>query len=263
LVRPERQVPGNRFGAVGQWQGTALTIDVHRAGIPEGLLNASHAASGLVLIGGVTGSGKSTSAVSLLDHINATRAVSVLTIEDPVVARLTPKQALIHQCEVGTDVPSTMAGIRHAFKMDPDVLFLGELKSLEELEAVVTAADMGHLVISVVHGATPWDILQRFSEVHPPETRTAFLRRFSHVLLAVSAQCLLRYAGGPGRVAAYGLVIPDDRIRQAIREGTDLAAMDHALPSDSLSLSAEIERLRDEAVVSSDAAEAALATLRA
>lgn len=234
-------------------------VDAKAAGVPDVLLQASDAANGLIVVGGPTGSGKTTVALSLLDYINATRPVHIITVEDPVLARLTPKQALVQHREVGTDIPDTVSGIRWALKQDPDILYVSELKSLGELEAVVTMADAGHLVLTVMHGFSPEDIVQRILDVHPPETREAFRRRLASVLRAVSVQRLLRKAGGKGRVAAYGVLIPDDATRQAIVAGTELKERSAPLPEGCRTLADDIRRLREEGIVSADAVEEALA----
>jgi twitching motility protein PilT len=233
-------------------------MDVKAAGVPGVLLKATEAMNGLIVVGGPTGSGKTTVALSLLDYINATRPVHIITVEDPVLARLTPKQALVQHREVGTDIPDTVSGIRWALKQDPDVLYVSELKSIGELEAVVTMADAGHLVLTVMHGFSPEDIVQRILDVHPPETREAFHKRLASVLRAVSVQRLLRKAGGKGRVAAYGVLIPDDDTRQAIVAGTDLKQRSAPLPEGCHTLADDIRRLREEGTVSADAAEEAL-----
>jgi twitching motility protein PilT len=236
-------------------------IDAERAGVPDAVLAACDASHGLILVGGPTGSGKSTSALSLVDHINATRALHLVMIEDPVLVRLTPKQALIQQREVGTDIPDTIAGIRWALRQDLDVLYLAELKTLDELDAVVTLADTGHLVIVVVHGHSPEDIIERLIDVNPAESREAFRKRFARQLLTVSAQTLLRRASGRGRVAAYGVLAPDAEMRRAIAAGADPMERQAPLPAGCQSLADDIRRLEREGVVSAETAVEALAAV--
>jgi len=238
-----------------------IILDIGRTGAPEALLEAVQAPSGLVVVAGVMGSGKSTTAVSLVDHINATRPVHICTVEDPVIAYLTPKQALIQQREVGTDVPDTVAGIRAALRQDLDVLYLCELKSVEEVQGALTAADTGHLVLAVAHGRSPEDVIQRFIDVAPPDMKRAFCRTLARTLRVVSVQCLLPKASGKGRVAAYGVLAPDDETRRAITEGADLANRGTPLPEGSFTLADGIRRLRDEGKVTAEAADAALAEL--
>ncbi len=239
--------------------GTVLSAK--DAGLPEALLKAAEAPHGLIVIGGPTGSGKSTAAISLLDHLNAKRPVHIVTIEDPILARLTPKQALIQQREVGTDMPNSLAGLRHALRQDIDVLYLSELRSLDELQAVVTASDIGHLVITVVHGRSPEDIIQRMVDVMSPETRAAFAKRLAGALRAVTCQYLLPRAGGKGRVAAYGVLVPDEETRQAIVEGRNLRERTAPPPAGCRTLAEDIGRLSNEGVVSEEAAAAAAAAI--
>jgi len=233
--------------------------DVKRVGMPEAMLKALESPFGLVLFGGVTGSGKTTTALSALDHLNATRNIHICTIEDPVVIRLTPKQAIVQQREVGTDAPDVISGIRAAMKQDLDVLYINELKRVEEVEAAVSAALTGHLVITVVHGSTPQELVQRLVDVQPAGTRDGFRKNLASVLRGASVQCLLPKADGPGRVAAYGYVVPDDAFRKAIADGPDLTKGPTPLPEGCQSLGDGIRALRDDGAVTAETADAALA----
>jgi len=235
--------------------------DVAACRIPAALMKAAEAPRGLILVAGPTGSGKSTAALSLLDHINATRPVHICTVEDPVVVRLTPKRATVQQHEVGTDVPHTTAGLRAALVQDVDVLYVSELKELREVEAVVTLADAGHLVIAVGHAVSPEDMIERLLDIQPPETRGAFAKRLAPVLLAVSVQCLLPKASGKGRVAAYGVLTPDEETRQAMVEGGDIRKRSSPLPDGCRTLADDIGRLHAEGIVTAEAAERALGGL--
>ena len=238
-----------------------VVLDVQAAGMPDAMLQAAQAPHGLIIFAGQTGSGKSTAAYSLLDHINATRPVHIYTIEDPVAARLTPKRALVQQREIGSDVPDTIAGLRCALTQDVDVLFIGQLTTVAEVQAAVTAADAGHLVIVVGHASSPEDMIQRLLDIQPPEARGHFAKRLASVLRAVSVQCLLPKAAGRGRVAAYGVLVPDDQTRRAIIEAGSLAERTGPLPPGSRTLADDIRRLEAEGIVSPEAAAKALAAL--
>lgn len=236
-----------------------ILLGIEATGAPAVLVEATQASHGLILVGGRVGSGKTTAALSLLDHINATRPVHICTVEDPIIVCLTPKQALVQQREVGADVPDTVAGIRAAFRQDSDVLYLSELKTLEEVDAALTAADTGHLVLAVVHGNQPEEVIQRFIDIQPEEMRDAFRRRLARVLRVVSVQCLLRKADGKGRVAAFGVLVPDDDMRRAIAEGQDVVTLAGELPPGSQRLADHVRELRERGVVDPAAADEELA----
>jgi len=235
-------------------------IDVKSAMIPESMVQAVESAHGLVVVAGPTGSGKTTSALSLLDHVNATKPVVICTVEDPICACLTPKQALVQQREVGVDVPDIVAGIRAALRQDLDVLYLSDLTNAEEVQAAVTAADWGHMVLCVMHARSPEEVVDRLVDVHPEETRRAFQTTLARVLRAVSVQCLLRSSTGKGRVAAYGVLIPDQEMLRGIAVRGEARQGVEGLPDGSQLITDDIRRLCDTGIAAADAAETALAS---
>jgi twitching motility protein PilT len=236
-------------------------LDIKAAGMPEAMVKAAESSHGLVVVAGPTGSGKTTSVVSLVDYLNATKVCHICTVEDPILIHFTPKQAIIQQREVGTDVPDTVAGIASALVQDLDVLYVSELKRAEEVSAAISSAEAGHMVIFAMHGESPEDAVQRLIDVFPPEEQRAIRRRLAGVLRAVSVQVLLRKATGKGRVAAYGVLIPDDATRRAIVEGRVLDASAKSGPG-CQTLAEGIQRLRDAGTVSAEEAERVLASLR-
>ena len=197
-------------------------LSLDDVGFPKAMLEALAAHWGLVILCGRVGSGVNTCAYSLVDHINSEWPSHICTVEDPIVTRITSKKALVQQREVGVDVPNTLAGIRAAMAQDLDVLFVPEVKSLEEMEACLAAAETGHLVITVLNGiVSPEAAIQRLVEVFPDESRPTIRRVISGILRGISSQRLLARAGGKGRVAAYGVLLPDDEMRRAIADGRD------------------------------------------
>jgi twitching motility protein PilT len=236
-----------------------IVLTAEQTGAPEALVKAVEADCGIVVVGGVVGSGKTTTAISLVDHINATRPVHILTAENPVCARLVSKQGLVQQREIGTDVPGAIEAMRSALQQDLDVFYLSELRTQAELEGIITLAETGHLVIVSAHGATPEDIIQRFVEVFTGETRPIWTRRFAQMLRAVSVQKLLRNASGKGRVAAYAVLTPDDETREAMLKGDDLRKRSKPLPKGCQTLADHIRRLEKEGLVTKETAEEALA----
>jgi twitching motility protein PilT len=196
-----------------------LGFDAREMRIPPALLRALDATHGLIMITGPSGTGKTSTAYALLEQLNKTAPVHIVTVEDPVEVLLEPKQALIQQRQVGLDVPDFLAGIVAARRQDLDVLYMGEVRSIEVLNAAVAAAETGHLVLLPLHQPTPEAALRRIIELQPPETRDTFRRALARVLVAVTAQQLVPRADGKGRILASGVLIPDERARRAIAEG--------------------------------------------
>ncbi len=228
--------------------------------LPEEVVEAAMAPNGLIVFSGPVGSGKTTSAFAILEHINANRAMHLCTVEDPINYILRPKRAIVQQREVGVDVPDTASGMIAATAQDLDVLFVAELRTPAEVLACVTAAQMGHLVITQVHAATPEEALQRLIGSQAVEEQAGFRRNLANVLRCVEAQVLLPGAGGRGKVAAYGVLVLDGEVRRRIAEGQPLVA--GKMPHGCRDLAEDIRRLMREGQVETGAGEAAIAALR-
>lgn len=235
--------------------------DVAAIKVPDALVQAALSPSGFVIFAGLTGSGKTTTAYSVLEHINAQRPCHICTVEDPIATHIASKKALVQQREVGIDVPDCVSGVITAMRQDLDVLFVNEMKRVEELQACLRAAITGHMVFSHVHAATPEEAILRMIDVQPSETKASFCRLLSQALRAVSAQRLLPKASGKGRVAAYGVLIPDDEMRQAIADGRNVLDRDTSLPDGCQAMAEGIEQLRKDGVISEQTAKDALADL--
>jgi twitching motility protein PilT len=207
-----------------------MVLDHRAAGLPRGILDVGAAKSGLVVFGGQVGSGYRTAATSFIDYINQTRPVHVVTIEDPVSGRITPRQAIVQQREVGTDIPDTLAGIKFAIAQDVDVLYVPEMRATVELTAALTAAEAGLLVVITVHGRSADEVMDRIVSAFPVDERQTYRKRLARTLLAISVQTLLARDDSSGRVAAYGVFLPDAEARQAIAEGRPLDSSDVLSP---------------------------------
>ncbi len=231
--------------------------DASLARVPQALLDLTDSPNGFILLTGLTGSGKNTVALMLLDYINARRPVHIVTIEDPVAMHLVPKQALIRQQSVGTDTPSFAGALRAVLRLDPDVIYVSETRDLMTLQACVMATQTGHLVISVIHGPSPEAVVRMMLDAQPEDMRPMFRQSLAGALRAVVMTHLLPEASGKGRVAAYGLLLPDQAMRQAIAEGWDLAKRQQ-LPQGSQTIAQDIERLAAEGRVTREAAREAL-----
>ena len=173
---------------------------------------------GLVLVVGPTGSGKSTTLAAMIDTINQTRPVHILTIEDPVEYLHEHKVAMVNQREVGTDVNSFTDGLRSALREDPDVILLGEMRDLDSISITLTLAETGHLVFATLHTNDASQALDRIIDVFPGERRDQIQTQLAGTLQGVISQRLLPANGG-GRVAAYEVLMANDAVRNLLREG--------------------------------------------
>ncbi len=187
-------------------------------GAPSACTTLSNRPYGIVLVVGPTGSGKSTTLAAMIDRINETKPLHILTIEDPVEYLHHHKMAMINQREVGTDVRSFSQGLKSALREDPDVVLLGEMRDLESMEISLSLAETGHLVFATLHTNDAAQSLDRIIDVFPAERRDQIQIMLAGALQGVISQRLLPAIGG-GRVAAYEIMIANEAIRNLIREG--------------------------------------------
>jgi twitching motility protein PilT len=173
---------------------------------------------GIVLVVGPTGSGKSTTLAAMIDRINDTKPVHILTIEDPVEYLHHHKMAMVNQREVGTDVESFNMGLKSALREDPDVVLLGEMRDLESMEISLSLAETGHLVFATLHTNDAAQALDRIIDVFPAERRNQIQIMLAGALQGVISQRLLPAIGG-GRVAGYEVMVANEAIRNLVREG--------------------------------------------
>lgn len=181
----------------------------------EALLNRPY---GIVLVVGPTGSGKSTTLAAMIDRINETRPVHILTIEDPVEYLHHHKMAMVNQREVGADVLSFEQGLRSALREDPDVVLLGEMRDLESIQIALSLAETGHLVFATLHTNDAAQALDRIVDVFPAEKRDQIQTMLAGSLQGVISQRLIPGVEG-GRVAAYEVLMANDAVRNLLREG--------------------------------------------
>ncbi|MBQ3365738.1 MAG: type IV pilus twitching motility protein PilT [Acidaminococcaceae bacterium] len=190
----------------------------HGLGLPEALQKFSELKSGLVLVTGVTGSGKSTTLAAIINEINRNRAVHILTLEDPVEFRFTSDRSLIHQREIGNDTMDFASGLRAALREDPDVIVVGELRDLETISIAVTAAETGHLVLATLHTRSAVETVDRIIDVFPDQQQRQIRVQLAGCLQGVVSQQLLPDKRG-GRTAAFEIMIVTPALRNLIREG--------------------------------------------
>jgi len=175
--------------------------------------------TGLVLVTGPTGSGKSTTLAALIDVINQTHKGHIITIEDPIEFEHKSKSSVMTQREVGRDTKSFTNALRASLREDPDVILVGELRDLETIQLALTAAETGHLVFGTLHTNSAPSTITRIIDVFPPEQQGQVQSQLAQTLRCVITQRLLKTIDKPGRVAAFEIMICNTAIQSLIREG--------------------------------------------
>jgi twitching motility protein PilT len=187
-------------------------------GLPPVLHSLAEKPRGLVLVTGPTGSGKSTTLAAIVDEINNTRSDHILTIEDPIEFLHSHKNCIVNQREIGTDARSFAEGLRAALRQDPDVILVGEMRDLETISTALTAAETGHLVFGTLHTQTASSTIDRVIDVFPPAQQQQVRIMIANSLQGIVTQTLLPTADGSGRVAALEILLPDDAVRNLVRQ---------------------------------------------
>ena len=187
-------------------------------GLPTQLHELSKKPRGLVLVTGPTGSGKSTTLAAVVDEINRTRDDHIMTIEDPIEFLHRHKRCLVNQREIGPDAISFADALRGALRQDPDVILLGEMRDLETISTAITAAETGHLVFATLHTQDAPSTIDRLIDVFPAAQQEQIRVQLAATLQGVVTQTLLPTVDGKGRVAALEILLPDDAVRNLIRQ---------------------------------------------
>lgn len=191
---------------------------LHELGIAPAIGDLALRDSGLILITGPTGHGKTTTMNALIHHMATRTRRKIITIEDPVEFRHPHGQSLMVQLEVGSDVHSFGAALRHALREDPDVICVGEMRDLETISTALLAAETGHLVLATLHTPSAIGTINRIIDVFPANAQSQVRIQLAGALTAVISQRLLPRADGRGRCLAAELLICNDAVRTHIRE---------------------------------------------
>lgn len=192
---------------------------IDELGLPRILHKLCQLRAGLILVTGVTGSGKSTTLASIIEEINETRSVHVVTVEDPLEFLHRDKKAIITQREVGHDTLSFANALRGALRQDPDVILIGEMRDTETVKTALSSAETGHLVFSTLHTIDAIETLNRIMDFFEPHQQPQIRKQLSSVIRAVISQRLLPVKSGSGRCVAAEILIGSRAVRDFIEQG--------------------------------------------
>ena len=186
--------------------------------LPKVLERLSQERRGLILVTGITGSGKSTTLAAMLDYMNRTRNDHIVTIEDPIEFVHEDKKCVISQREIGQDSTSFAQALRAALRQDPDIILVGEMRDAETMEVALHAAETGHLVLSTLHTLNATETINRIISIFPPHQEDQIRAQLAAVIQGVVSQRLVVRADGKGRVPAVEVMIMTGLVRDSIRE---------------------------------------------
>jgi twitching motility protein PilT len=226
----ESKATGQRFRAHVFRQMAGLSVvfraingalpELEKLGLPSVVSTFGGYKNGLVLVGGPTGSGKSTTLAALVDHINrTTTSRHIVTLEDPIEVVHQRKGCLVSQREVGTHTRSFHAAMRSVLRQDPDVILVGEMRDLDMVSFAVTAAETGHLVFGTVHTSSAETTVDRLVNVFPPGQQPQVRSMLSESLRAVICQHLIPRKDQAGRVLVAEVMVNNDAVSNLIRKG--------------------------------------------
>jgi twitching motility protein PilT len=204
------------YPALVMRQISAKVPSIDQLALPPVLRKIAHNERGLVLVTGVTGSGKSSTLAAMIDFINATENKNIITIEDPIEFIHGDKMSAIRQREVGSDTGSFANALRAALRQDPDVILVGEMRDVETMEIAIRAAETGHLVFSTLHTQSASGTINRIIDVFEPHQQQQIRLQLAEQIQAVISQRLLPKKGSSGRVAAVEIMVATLRIREYI-----------------------------------------------
>lgn len=192
---------------------------VSSLGLPQAIRVLCNRSQGLVLVTGPTGAGKSTTLASLINEINFTRPVHILTIEDPIEYIFEDQRATISQLEVGIDTPSFGHALKHSLRQDPDIIMVGEMRDRETMSTAITAAETGHLIFSTLHTNSAAQSINRIIDTFPAEQHDQIKLQLSQTLLGIISQKLVNRCDIEGRIAAVEIMFNSPAVKELIRKG--------------------------------------------
>jgi len=191
--------------------------DLH---LPKAVADFANFERGLVLVTGPTGSGKTTTQACMIDLINQSRSLHIITVEDPIEYLHANKRSIVEQREVGFDTESFSVALKYVLRQNPDVILVGEMRDLETIQTAITAAETGHLVISTLHTNDAVQSIDRMVDVFPPHQQSQVRMQLSLSLQGIIAQQLIPKMDKRGMVVATEVLVATSAIRNLIRKGT-------------------------------------------
>ncbi|MBS1718047.1 MAG: type IV pilus twitching motility protein PilT [Armatimonadetes bacterium] len=214
---------GNLYRQRGVMQAAFRAIPykiqtMENLGLPEATYDFVERPRGLVLVTGPAGSGKSTTLAAMIDKINRTQPVHIVTVEDPVEFVHEDKEALVNQRELEQDTLSFAAALKHVLRQDPDVILVGEMRDLETIHLAITAAETGHLVFGTLHTVDAVQTIDRIVDVFPTHQQQQIRMQLAVNVIGVVSQTLIKRADGKGRAAAFEVMVATSAVRNMIRE---------------------------------------------
>jgi twitching motility protein PilT len=198
-------------------------------GLPVGVSRLADEQSGLVLVTGLAGSGRTSTIAAIVDHVNQTRASHIVTIENPIEVLHPDKQSIVTQREVGTDTVSYESALRHALRQDPDVVMVGKLPDADTARAALEAADVGKLVISTMPTVGAVDTVVRLVEMFPPHLRAQTRSTLARGLRGIISMRLLPRAGGRGRVPAVEVLVVNGLVSEALADSDGASRLERLM----------------------------------
>lgn len=188
-------------------------------GIPLKVKELLHRPRGLILVVGPTGSGKTTTLATMVDYVNTERQCHILTVEDPIEYFHEHKNSIVNQREVGVDVSTFHEALVRGLRQDPDVILVGEMRDLQTMEAAISAAETGHLVMATLHTTGAARTVDRIIDAFPSHQQAQIRSQLASSITAIVSQLLLPKATGDGRVAVIEFMVATNSIQNLIREG--------------------------------------------
>jgi twitching motility protein PilT len=193
-------------------------MSIGELGLPPVIARLAEQPRGLVLVTGPTGSGKTTTLAAMIDHVNANRAVHIVTIEDPIEVLHADKLGMVNQREVRVDTDDFTIAMRAAMRQDPDVILVGEVRDAETLKNALAAAETGHLVLSTLHTTDAAETVNRCIDLFPPFQQRQVRLSLAAALRGIVGQRLVRRAGDGGRIAVLEVMVNTGRTAEAIAD---------------------------------------------
>ncbi len=231
------------------------TPSLEELGLPTSVHELVHARQGLILVTGPTGSGKTTTQAAMIDRINNERACHIITVEDPIEYVHTHKRSIVDQREVGGDTNSFPNALKYVLRQDPDVILIGEMRDLETIQAALTAAETGHLVMATLHTNDAIQTVDRIIDVFPAEQQQQIRFQLSMSLLAIVSQRLLARSDESGRVMACEILRNNTAIANLIRDGKThqvYSVVETASKEGMITMDRSLKNLYNEGLISYD-----------